>query len=168
MARKIMRDVKRSVEFEELYNRLGNREYKWPEGRRPNGAPLFGTIRELLCFAAFLGFYSERRESLQGCQTDSVPEEVFAKNEDALEIVRIIALAERKDQAIFEEDKVEEMVTIFEEYAHGGMKIIQRFILDLPTDVLGADAIIAGLRKEGILDKRDFQGETSSLNGVEF
>jgi dnd system-associated protein 4 len=105
---------------------------------------------------------------LEGCRTEPVPEEVFAKNDDALESIRIVALAEKKDQSIFGEENVDEMVTIFEEYAHGGMKVIQRFMQELPTDILGADAIIEGLRKEGLLDKVSPAGNSGNLSGVEF
>jgi len=167
MSRRILRDIRRCSEFEDIYNRLGSREFKWP-GDKPEGAPVFGTIRELLCFAAFVGYHLSRRESLDNCQTEAVPEEVFAKNEDALESVRMIALAEAKDQMILAEERVDEMVTIFEEYAHGGMKIIQRFLLDLPTDIVGSDAIIEGLRKEGLVNRSAVLGTSSDLNGVKF
>ncbi len=167
MTRRLLRDIRRSSEFDDIFNRLGSREYKWPGGQRPDGAPLFGTIRELMCFAAFLGFHCDRREKIEG-PTLAVPEEVFAKNEDALESVRMIALAKWEDQEIFGEDKIDDMVTIFEEYAHGGMKIIQRFLVDLPTDVLGADAIIEGLRKENLLDRPGNGCGSPDLRGVRF
>jgi len=166
MARRNLRDVKRCQEFEDLYNKLGSREYKWPNGQRPEGAPVFGTIRDLLCFAAFLGFQLSRRESLEGHKTEVIPEEVFSKNEDALECLRLVALAEVKDQCIFEEERVDEMVQIFEEYAHGGMRVIQRYTMDLPTDVLGADAIIEGLRRDGLVSKKE--KEKGNLSGVRF
>lgn len=105
---------------------------------------------------------------MQGCQTEVIPEEVFSKNEDALECVRLVALAEAKDQSIFEESRMDEMVTIFEEYARGGMKAIQRYVLDLPTDILGADAIIEGVRKDGLINKRDKNQTTGNLSGVQF
>jgi dnd system-associated protein 4 len=168
MPRRILRDVRRCQEFEDLYNKLGNREYKWPSGHRPDGAPVFGTIRDLLCFAAFLGFHLSRKESLEGHQTDVIPEEVFSKNEDALECIRLVALAEKKDQSIFEEDRVDEMVQIFEEYAHGGMKVIQRYVLDLPTDILGADAVVEGLRRDGLVNKREKDQSKGNLSGVRF
>jgi dnd system-associated protein 4 len=168
MSRKILRDIRRVSDFEDAYNRLGNREYKWPGGERPDGAPIFGTIRDLLCFAAFLGYHLNRRESLDGLKTEAVPEEVFAKYEDALECVRTVALAEAKDQVILAENNVDEMVRIFEEYAHGGMKVIQRYLMDLPTDILGADAIIEGLRKEGLVNRQVVLGTPTDLRGVKF
>lgn len=168
MAQRTLRDVRRCQEFEDIYNKLGSREYKWPSGQRPDGAPIFGTIRDLLCFAAFLGFHLQRRESLEGHKTEVIPEEVFSKNEDALECLRIVALAEAKDQSIFEESRLDEMVQIFEEYAHGGMRVIQRYVMDLPTDVLGADAIIEGLRRDDLIDKRAKDQAKGDLSGVRF
>jgi dnd system-associated protein 4 len=168
MPRRILKDVRRCQEFDDLYNKLGSREYKWPTGHRPEGAPVFGTIRDLLCFAAFLGFHLGRREPLEGHQTEVIPEEVFSKNEDALECVRMVALAEFKDQSIFEEERVDEMVQIFEEYAHGGMRVVQRYVLDLPTDIMGADAVIEGLRRDGLISKRDKDLAKGDLSGVRF
>lgn len=167
MAKKILRDVARGKEFEELTGVLGSKEYKPKSGQRPRGAPVFGTIRELLCFAAFLGFSLERREALTG-PVDYVPEEVFAKNEDALDCVRMIALAEAKDPSIFEEANVDKMVTIFEEYANGGLKVIQSFMAELPTDLLGADAIIEGLTNKSLLDRVSSKSGAPGLGGVEF
>lgn len=160
MGRKILRDIRRSSEFEDLYNRLGSREYRWPQDSRPEGAPLFGTIRELMCFAAVLGFQTERREELVG-PTHVIPEEVFAKNDDALECLRMIALAESKDHMVFAEERVDEMVTIFEEYACGGTRLIQSFLTDMPTDALGADAILEGLRREQLLPSKKGPSSTS-------
>jgi len=168
MPRIVLRDVRRCQEFEDLYNKLGSREYKWPSGQRPEGAPLFGTIRDLLCFAAFLGFHLNRRESLEGHQTEVIPEEVFSKNEDALDCLRLVSLAEAKDQSIFEEERLNEMVQIFEEYAHGGMRVIQRYIMELPTDILGADAIIEGLRRDGLVSTVEKEKGKGNLSGVRF
>jgi len=153
MSRRILRDVRRSMEFEDMYNRLGNREFKWTDGR-PDGAPLFGTLRELLCFMAVLGFQLDRREALEGHATAPIPEEVFAKNDDALSCVRMIALAETKDHMIFAEERIDEMVTIFEEYALGGSRLLNQFLAEYPTDLLGSDALLEGLRKEKLLPPR--------------
>jgi dnd system-associated protein 4 len=153
MTRRILKDVRRSMEFEDMYDRLGNREFKWVDGR-PDGAPLFGTLRELLCFAAVLGFQFSRREKLDGHATAPVPEEVFAKHDDALSCVRMLALAETKDYMVFAEERVDEMVTIFEEYALGGSRLINQFLSEYPSDILGADALLEGLRKEKLLPPR--------------
>jgi len=60
------------------------------------------------------------------------------------------------------------MVQIFEEYAHGGMKVIQRYVLDLPTDILGADAVVEGLRRDGLVNKREKDQSKGNLSGVRF
>lgn len=166
MTRRVLKDVRRSMEFEDLYNRLGNREFKWVDGR-PDGAPLFGTLRELLCFAAVLGFQLNRREKLEGHTTAPIPEEVFAKNDDALSCVRMIALAETKDYMIFAEERVDEMVGIFEEYALGGSRLLNQFLADYPTDILGADALLEGLRKEKLLPPRS-SNTGAGLGAVNF
>jgi hypothetical protein len=142
------------MEFEDMYNRLGNREYKWTGGERPDGAPLFGTLRELLCFAAVLGFQLSRREELAGHTTAPIPEEVFAKNEDALSCVRMI-------------ERIDEMVNIFEEYALGGSRLLNHFLSELPTDILGAEALLEGLRKEKLLPPRS-SNTGSGLGAVSF
>lgn len=117
-------------------------------------APLFGTLRELLCFTAILGFQLSRREELAGHTTAPIPEEVFAKNEDALSCVRMVALAHTKDYMIFAEERIDEMVNIFEEYALGGSRLLNHFLSELPTDILGAEALLEGLRKEKLLPPR--------------
>lgn len=158
MQNRALRDVRRSRSFSTITGLLGNKQYKPEKGDKPQEAPIFGTIRELLCFAALLGFKLECRESLEGEPLDeSVPEEVFSKNEDALACVRMIALAEEQDAGILGDDRVDEMVTIFEEYAHGGLKIIQKFLMDMPTDILGVDAIIHGMTERGLFPERKVQ-----------
>jgi dnd system-associated protein 4 len=137
-----------------MYDRLGNREFQWEPNAKPEGAPLFGTLRDLLCFTAVLGFQLQCKETLKGHTTAPIPEEVFAKNEDALSCVRMIALAEAKDYMIFAEERVEEMVVIFEEYALGGSRALRKMLNEYPTDILGANSLLDGLRKEKLLPPR--------------
>jgi hypothetical protein len=55
---------------------------------------------------------------------------------------------------IFAEERIDEMVNIFEEYALGGSRLLNHFLSELPTDILGAEALLEGLRREKLLPPR--------------
>ena len=90
---------------------------------------LFPTIRELLCFAALLGYSEERRLPLDKEKgVEDVSYQQFERG-DAEDLIYLIALAETKDPEVLKDGNEDKCATIFEEYANGGLQIIQQAML---------------------------------------
>ena len=112
-------NVNRSRVHEDMVQRLSMQ--KLPDADRP----LFPTIRELLCFAALLGFSEGRRIPLDKTQgTEDVSYQQFERG-DAEDLIWLIALAETKDPDVLKDGEEGRCAGIFEEYANGGLFVIR-------------------------------------------
>ena len=133
-----LKNINRSKKHEDLVQRLTAEKH--PETDKT----LFTTIRELLCFAAMLGYAEKRRVSLdQKYGVEDVSYQQFEAN-DANDYIFIIALAETGSTDIFKADSKIDMVEIFEEYANGGIEIIKSW-MNQYRDEFGSKAIVQGL-----------------------
>ena len=108
-----LRNINRSSSHKNLVDLLAN-----PEEGKEN--KLFETIKSLMIFAAFLGYAEKRREPLDKQPKEDIQKYIF---ENELDYLYLIALAESKDPSIFKEDNDYDIVTVFEEYANGGLEI---------------------------------------------
>lgn len=103
--------VRRPKDKDALLNRL-------VEDRMP-----FETYRDVLIFASALGVARNRREPFQQ-SSEPIPWSVFTNSgSDAL--INMIAAVSSEDFNVLEPDRFGERLTIFEEYANGGLQIIQ-------------------------------------------
>lgn len=85
---------------------------------------LFPTIRELLCFAALLGYSEGRRIPLdKDAGVEDVSYQQFERG-DAEDLIYLIALAESKDPDILRDGEESRCAEIFEEYANGGLQVL--------------------------------------------
>lgn len=85
---------------------------------------LFPTIRELLCFAALLGYSENRRLPLDKEKgVEDVSYQQFERG-DAEDLIYLIALADSKDPEILKDGEESRCAEIFEEYANGGLQIL--------------------------------------------
>jgi dnd system-associated protein 4 len=90
---------------------------------------LFPTIRELLCFAALLGFSEQRRIPLdRAAGVDDVSYQQFERDPAAEDLLWTIAVAETKDVEVLREGEEARCAQIFEEYANGGLALIKDFL----------------------------------------
>lgn len=91
---------------------------------------LFPTIRELLCFAALLGFSEQRRVPLdRAAGVEDVSYQQFERDPAAEDLLWTIAVAETGDVEILREGEETRCAEIFEEYANGGLGLIKDFFL---------------------------------------
>jgi dnd system-associated protein 4 len=141
-----MRAIKRSEQFEDLVTKLAR------DPHPVTGKNIFHTIRELMCFAAVLGFEYDRRGTLDST-TKIVEGDIFVNNQQSLDLIYLIALAAEKDGEILREENEEKMYQIFEEYAQGGFEILEQWMKEKPEDHFGNEAILAAFSKYDLLER---------------
>lgn len=87
----------------------------------------FQTYVEVMVFAAALGTKHQKRVPLEGVAKDLSPlRQDYFSNSFAL-LINLLAIIETKDINILSEEDVadEQRIHIFEEYANGGLEILQ-------------------------------------------
>lgn len=139
-----MRNIRRSERFEKLVRLLADAPH--PVTKKQ----LFPTIRELMCFAATLGFQFDAREKLDD-KTNDVDGRRFGDHSDTVDLMYLLSLADERSGEILRDTREEDRINIFEEYANGGFGIIQRWLNARPDDLNGDKAILDGLLKENFL-----------------
>jgi dnd system-associated protein 4 len=106
------RRVRRPKDKEQLQNDLTGR----------NGP--FETYKDLLVFAAALGFARHTREPLDHGTLEPIDWGVFKGDDEAL--IQMLAVADTQSLEPLAETRFEEQIQIFEEYANGGLSIMQQ------------------------------------------
>ena len=138
-------NINRSRVYEHIVQNICDKR-KYDE----SGKTLFPTIREFLSFCALLGFSQDKRLPLNKSQgVEDIAGAQYINNE-AEEIVYLIASLSKKSFSILEEGNEHEVAEIFEEYANGGLEIIQGWIGNSDEDYL--DIIETNLDKLGYLN----------------
>lgn len=136
--RLIQTPVKRSREFEETLQKLGGKDAK-----------MFPTLREALTFCAVLGFKERRKKPLSSTiGTEDIAGAQYQSN-DAVDLMFALALADAGDSDILRPDKEGDCVKIYEEFANGGLEMIQSWI-DRHANIDVEDAVWRGLQSMGI------------------
>jgi dnd system-associated protein 4 len=160
-----MRSIYRSKAHAPLIEKLQLKDPK-------TGVAAFPTIKALLCYAAMLGFDQKRREPFDRKDTENIEWHTF-NNDGYTQYIYLIALAETKSINVLNYDVEnsqpaegeDDMVRIFEEYANGGLSLLETWINKTPGDPYGAKAIVNGLSRANYL----VQPQTEqSFDEVEF
>lgn len=108
-------DIRRPKQFEEMLKKLCQEEDK-----------IFLTYKDALVFAACLGFSRNRRLAFDR-SSEPVGLHIFKGDYDAA-IFNCIGLSETSDPQIMGSDRESERIRIFEEFACGGLGIIEEEI----------------------------------------
>lgn len=117
-------NINRSKVHEELVQRLSMQNVPGSDRK------LFPTIRELLCFAALLGFSEKRRVPFdRAAGVEDISYQQFERDPAAEDLLWTIAVAETGDTEILREGEESRCAQIFEEYANGGLGIIKDAML---------------------------------------
>jgi dnd system-associated protein 4 len=117
-------NINRSRVHEELVQQLSMQNVPGTDRK------LFPTIRELLCFAALLGFSEQRRIPLdRDAGVEDVSYQQFERDPAAEDLLWTIAVAETGDVEVLREGEEARCAQIFEEYANGGLGLIKDFFL---------------------------------------
>ena len=125
---------------------------------------LFPTIRELICFAALLGYSEGRRIPIDKDKgVEDISYQQFERG-DSEDLIYLIALADTKDPSILKEGQERRCADVFEEYANGGLQIIHEAGLQHGFEY--PDRYVLELLKErGYLSIRD---EEPALSDIKF
>lgn len=153
-----MRGIKRSKQFETLVRQLAETNHS------EVGRPIFPTMRELMCFAAVLGFEKQRKKPLEQA-TMEIDGRTFENHQQSLDLLYLIALADAKDADILREENEDKALDVFEQYAEGGFEILSSWLAAKPEDESGDHAILMALAKEGYLElARDVDSASADIS----
>ena len=72
-----------------------------------------------------------------------------------MDLLYLIALAEKRDVDILREENEDKMIQVFEEYANGGLQVLTDWLREHPEDPNGDRALLAALVSKGLLDTGD-------------
>lgn len=102
------------------------RELRADANTQPEQAP-FSTYKDVFMLAACLGFRARRRQELPtGSNKHDIRRTVFTDNDFA--ILKAIAIAETGEVEVL--GRLNEILVIAEEYAHGGIYDVKAYLLD--------------------------------------
>ncbi len=151
-------NINRSRVYEDLVQKLAMQIIPGTDRK------LFPTIRELLCFAALLGFSEKRRVPLDRSQgVEDISYQQFEREASALDLIYTIALAETQDTEILKEDQERRCADIFEEYANGGLGLIKDFLLRNGGEYPDR-ALMALLKEKGYLTDPQPEPDLTAIN----
>lgn len=125
----------------------------------------FATMAEALIFAGALGFAEDRRSPFEK-SSEQIPWEVFA-NTGSVAIIDMMAAAATDETETLGDDRVDDRLTIFEEYANGGLEIIRdRLAADRrpPLDTL-LDLVLEYGESDAPKGRLDLEAIATELSG---
>ncbi len=105
-----------------------------------------------MCFAAVLGFEKEHKKPLES-STMEIDGRTFETHQQSLDLIYLLALAEAKNADIVREEREDEAIAVFEQYAQGGFEVLAGWLKEKPEDENGDKAILAALNKCGFLEQ---------------
>lgn len=150
-------NIYRSKVYEDLVQKLAMQKVPGTE------RTLFPTIREVLCFAALLGFSEKRRVPLdRSAGVEDISYQQFEREAPAIDLIFTIALAETEDVEVLKEDNEKRCAEIFEEYANGGLGIIKDHLLRNGGEYPDK-AIMAMLKERGYLPETQAKPDLSAI-----
>ena len=141
-----MRTIKKNSEFDHIVRRLADTPH--PATKQA----IFPTLRDLLCFAAVLGFETESRLPIQSQSDTFVDGRVFERDDLSMDLMYLIGLADGRDVDVLREENEDKLAAVFEEYANGGLRVIGQWLLEHPEDPSGDKALVAALISKGFLE----------------
>ena len=128
-----------------------------------NDNKIFPTLRDALSFAATLGFQERRKMALDpNVGREDIQSFIFNNNE-AVDIIFSIGIADTGSVDILKPENEKECIKIFEEYANGGMHLIQEW-LEKYADMSIEAAIWRGLKTINFIPETK---EENSINSTE-
>jgi dnd system-associated protein 4 len=113
----MVRRVRRPQAFADLFETLTDRK---------SGGP-FETYKDVMLFCSALGYARHSRVSFEGT-LEQIDFSIFQKARKDEAFVYMISLAETLELSIMTEARSDDRLTIFEEYANGGLSILKNVL----------------------------------------
>lgn len=112
-----------------IYDRLVDRKFDHQ---------IFSEYRDLFLLAACIGYKKRKREKMSSNHSNRGELHWNSFDNTDLAVINSIALSETSDiNVILDTDEmIDKKIRIIEEYAHGGIQIIKKKVLDMPGDPL--------------------------------
>ena len=127
--------VKRERKYDELVARLNAGEKS-----------IFQYIKDLMIFAAMIGYSEGKREPVHGDAIDIIMDTYASDQKDGF--IYLFALIESKDGSCLKDINLHSSVRVFEEYCNAGLAIIQGWLDAAPGDPSGVDTILDHVYKQ--------------------
>lgn len=127
--------------------------------------PVFRYIKDLMVFAAILGYSNNKKEEIEGSGTIPITLQTYSTDRKDYYIY-LIALAYSKDPEILKNDRLIEAVEIFEKFCNGGLAIIDRWLEENPKDPNGISTLVSKIN-EGFFDFSN-EGSAGSADDATF
>lgn len=108
------RRVRRPKDKESLLGRLVDQEQDGP----------FSTYKEVLVFAAALGYANRRREPFSS-SAEPIPWHIFSGYGDEA-LINMLPIADEERLELLSPEMFDERLKWFEEYANGGLEVLQQ------------------------------------------
>jgi dnd system-associated protein 4 len=105
----------------------------------------FGEIRDVLTFAAAFGYAAGRRDPFES-SGEAIRWETFKNRRGTEILVAMLALAGSEDPGVVSERRFEEQIRIFEEYANGGLTLLEEALEQSPQQA--RDAVLSLVQNE--------------------
>lgn len=125
----------------------------------------FDEYRDVLVFAAALGWHERRRVAL-AAKGEPIRWEVATNRRGTEALVNMIAAVESGDPEILAEARFEERLTIFEEYANGGLEILRALLATEPRPAV--DVVLELVQRVSRANRaRDVIDLSSAVNNLD-
>lgn len=143
MSEPIARRVRRPKDKAELLDRLTQQD-----------SP-FDTYRDVMLFAAALGWWRERRLPFDGSDEPIRWDTMIARN-GAETLVNLLSLGDTDDLTVLSDQRFAERVVVFEEYANGGLEILGSLVSSSTKNItdIARELVMRASNPEGGQEKQ--------------
>ena len=101
---------------------------------------IFQYLKDLMVFAAMIGYSSGERREVQGDTIEIILETYATDEKDGF--IYLLGLLEHKDGHVLKDQNLRKCVEVFEEYCNAGLYIIENWLDDNPGDPAGVDTLL--------------------------
>lgn len=126
---------------------------------KTNGKSVFSYNKDLMVFAAMVGYSHGSRKPISGDGISIILETYASDQKDAF--IYLIALMTVKEGTILKDERLPEAIKIFEEYCNAGLEKITLWIEENPGDPTGVESLIEKIWEKVIKNESSSVAEIS-------
>jgi dnd system-associated protein 4 len=137
--------IRRPAKYEQFMNKIASSK---------GDAQVFDSLKDCLVFSAALGYKNYKREPFRD-SSEPIQFSTFSGNYDKI-FINALAIKESGDTSMLNNSKLDDKILIFEEYACGGLSILENKLALNPEK-----EIVAMLLRE--VSKRDLIDDITNM-----